>query len=242
MEAHKLINQTSLKTEYITRPDILAAVRGMLGDIDLDVASCAAANELVVRAGRFFVEPDYITVDFPGAPGFPQVARRYRDWGGLSQAWYGRVWMNHPFGRPLSACQPGCARRTCRQRGWHSVKGQPGNSHWVTRLVNAHRHGRVTACCITFNCASEKWFRPLLDYPRWLPPERINYLTWDGEHFRETTGVTKGSVITYLGNDIDRFAACFAALGGRVDVPYRYYRCRVRGGGGANGPARTAIS
>jgi len=74
--AHQLINQDSGEAEYYTPPEIIEAARATLGEIDLDPASSARANE-AVRASRYFSETE----------------------DGLSLKWEGRIWLNHPFSR-----------------------------------------------------------------------------------------------------------------------------------------------
>lgn len=105
---------------------------------------------------------------------------------GLSRQWYGNVWMNHPFGRGL-------------------------NDKWVNKLVYEFESGNVKqACCITYACTSEKWFRPLLGYPQCFLYGRTNYILPNGETKK---GVTKGSVMTYMGPLADRFKREFGPLG-----------------------------
>ena len=105
---------------------------------------------------------------------------------GLSQEWIGKVWMNHPFGKKE-------------------------NSKWIAKLEEEFESGRVTeACCIAFACTSEKWFQPLLQRPQCFLCPRTNYYLPDGNL---KCGVTKGSVVTYFGKNVERFAEAFASLG-----------------------------
>lgn len=188
-----LVNQTSGDTEWYTDPRILASARDVLGAIDLDPASSPIANENV-KAARYFTRAD----------------------DGLSRPWKGRVWMNHPFGIAEKACDPAvtgraCTKGICAKRGWHQRKDYGGNAGWVRKLVDAHVSGDVTAAiCICFASMSEAWFRPLLAYPQCFPHGRVNYFAPEG---KRVEGVTKGSVITYLGPDIAAFARDFAWLG-----------------------------
>lgn len=105
---------------------------------------------------------------------------------GLSQRWHGRVWMNHPFGRTV-------------------------NRLWIGKLVEEFRRGHIDqACCITFASTSEAWFSPLFAFPLCFLSPRTNYLLPDGNVKR---GVTKGSVVAYLGSNGQRFAQEFGRFG-----------------------------
>lgn len=162
-QAHQLINQTSGEVEYYTPQNIIEAARATLGGIDLDPASSAIANERV-RAESFFTKED----------------------DGLSKMWWGRVWMNHPFGRIE-------------------------NPQWIGKIEHEFSEGNIdAACCITFACTSEAWFRPLLHYPQCFLSPRTNYYLPDGTLKR---GVSKGSVVTYFGPHTSLFARFFAPLG-----------------------------
>lgn len=105
---------------------------------------------------------------------------------GLSLPWNGRVWMNHPFGRKQ-------------------------NPLWIDKLVRAFTAGDVEqACCITFAATSERWFQPLLYFPQCFLTPRTHYYLPDGSLSRK---VPKGSVVTYLGSDLDRFIRYFGHRG-----------------------------
>jgi hypothetical protein len=68
-------NLMSETNEWYTPADYIASVRTVLGEIDLDPASCAAANK-VVKAGKFFTGKDK----------------------GEKREWFGRVFVNPPYG------------------------------------------------------------------------------------------------------------------------------------------------
>lgn len=185
--AHQLINQTSGEVEYYTPVEIIEAARRVMGVFDLDPASSAQANK-IVKAIQFFTEAD----------------------DGLKWNWHGRVWMNHPFHAGWSACDENCQRKTCEKRGY-VYRDIPSNQDWVNKIEAEYALGRIIeACCITFASTSEKWFQPLLKHPQCFLHPRTNYLLPDGSTLK---GVSKGSVVTYYGNDVDRFAAEFSSLG-----------------------------
>lgn len=111
---------------------------------------------------------------------------------GLSHDWYGNVWMNHPFGRKT-------------------------NKPWIEKLMHEYLILNIQqACCITFACTSEQWFQQLFRFPQCYLSPRTNYLGTDGKPVK---GVTKGSVVTYLGPNTDQFFTEFRELG-NVMVPF----------------------
>lgn len=164
MNAATLINQTSGDVEYYTDPRILEAARRVMGGIELDPASCYAANENV-KADRIFTIAD----------------------DGLKQEWRARtVWLNWPFGRVQ-------------------------NPLWVRKLNDEWaRCNYQQLCCITYACTSELWFQPLLRRLQCFLSPRTNYYLPDGTIKK---GVTKGSVVTYLGPNETAFRQHFKAFG-----------------------------
>jgi hypothetical protein len=105
---------------------------------------------------------------------------------GLIGPWTGTVWLNHPFSRAE-------------------------NKLWIAKAEGEYAKGQIRAMCmICFASTSEAWFRPLLRRPQCFLSPRTNYLRPDGTIYR---GVTKGSVVTYFGTDLNAFAREFAPLG-----------------------------
>lgn len=103
------------KMEWYSPTRIVAAAREALGGtIDLDPASCPAANG-VVRATQFFTEAD----------------------NGLTKDWHGRVWMNPPFKRGV--CELFIAKLISEPRvdAWVCLVSNTTESRWGHRLLNA---------------------------------------------------------------------------------------------------------
>lgn len=104
-------------------------------------------------------------------------------WNRLSEC---KVFMNHPFGR-----------------------GE--NEKWIQKVIKEYMEYRISeACVLTYACTSEKWFQPLFAYPMCFLYPRTNYLGTDGKPVK---GVTKGSVVTYLGDNVTSFVNAFMDLG-----------------------------
>lgn len=199
MNRANLVNQTSAEEgfEYYTPREWTDAANQVLGGIDVDPASNLIANEWI-KAKTIYTKDD----------------------NGLLHPWHGRVWMNHPFHRGEAPCPTDhskCKKKACQKRGYHIDEAIPSNADWINKLISDYQAGITTeAVIITFCNSSETWFRPLLQYPQCFPFGRVHYVRADGS---KANNCTKGSVITYFGNNLPKFAAVFSQLG---EVKVRY--------------------
>jgi hypothetical protein len=138
-----------------------------------------------------------------------------KDDNGLKRHWFGRVFLNHPFGRAEKACEIPCTNKgkthVCHDYDFY------GNAAWINHLDSECGLRVAQACCITFASTSEAWFQPLAKQPQCYLTPRTNYRLPDGTIKK---GVSKGSVVTYYGNDVERFARMFSQFGA-VKVAYR---------------------
>ena len=162
MNNANLINQDSGKVEYGTPVDIVDRARNTMGRIDLDPASSEFFNK-TVDAFHFFDKSHQA----------------------LARHWWGKVWMNHPYGKD--------------------------NSFWIEKLINEYEKGKVEqAICITWASVGSAWFENLLKYPQCFLKKRVNFIGLDG---KPKTSPTKGSVVTYFGPNPNLFQLNFIEIG-----------------------------
>lgn len=116
---------------------------------------------------------------------------------GIGQVWYGNVFMNHPFG------------------------STGVNQLWINNLVDEYLYGDVEqAICLTWLSPDTQWFEPLLQFPRWTPPGRLQFVRPKDDD-RPVYKANRPVCVTYMGVNVDRFYQEFAVkLGGCVDVSY----------------------
>jgi hypothetical protein len=119
----------STTVEVFTPAKYVDAARTVLGVIDLDPASCEEANR-TVKAERFFSIAD----------------------DGLSREWFGRVWMNPPWGASTTGA-------------------------FVTKLVEEFDAGRVTSAVLLLSALgfTSSWFQPLWDHTLCFASKRIDF-------------------------------------------------------------------
>jgi DNA N-6-adenine-methyltransferase Dam len=168
-ELWQAANYSSASVEWYTPARYLEGVRLVLDKIDLDPASSTEANA-VVRASKIFTKDD----------------------DGLKQAWFGRVFMNPPYGRT--------------EDGKGSLAGA-----FCRKAIAEYECGNVKACIILVNSLhSQSWQAPLYDYAFCLVDHRIHFISADGQ---ENASPTYQNVFVYLGHDVLKFAKVFARFG-----------------------------
>lgn len=154
----------SMSNDWYTPEKYTAAVREVMGDIDLDPASCAKANK-TVKAKEFYSEDD----------------------DGLNQDWYGRVFLNPPYGKLGSA--------------------------FAAKLYESLGSGVDEAVLLVNSRATDAdWFQPCFNGVVCFTDHRIDF---DSPEDKPTSS-THGSCFVYFGPHEERFAEVFAKYGNVV--------------------------
>lgn len=154
---------TSNTDEWYTPKSIIDRARRVMGGIDLDPASCEEANS-VVEATKYYTKED----------------------DGLSLSWFGRVWLNPPYGKLAQ-------KFTAKLLREYSL----GNVPSAVLLVNS-------------NALGAKWGQMIWDFDLiCCPSARIHF--WNSEVARSSS--THGSLVAYLGGDPNAFIREFQDLG-----------------------------
>lgn len=156
--------------EWYTPTEYIEAARGLMGSIDLDPASSKEA-QIIVKAGCFYTTED----------------------DGLSQPWFGNVWLNPPY-------------------------SMPAIEQFVDLAIHEYENGNVTAAVVlTNNSTDTGWFHRIVKYPVCFTRGRIQYWTPDRPHL----ATRQGQALFYLGDKVDLFAQLFGNFG-VVLVHYDY--------------------
>lgn len=167
VEANGVPGQTSAVSEdWYTPPRYVEAVRELFGgEIDLDPASCAEAN-LTVRALNIYTAE----VD------------------GLRHRWFGRVYLNPPWGRST-----------------------PAKGLFVRKAIAAYEGGEIDCAVLALNsnATTSAWFEPLFSYPICFPNHRVEHYGPGGKGGAPNSG----TVFIYLGRDIGSFVRIFSRFG-----------------------------
>lgn len=151
------------ENEWFTPESWIARARVAMGEIDLDPASHEIAQQ-TVKAKQFFTAAD----------------------DGLSQPWFGRVWLNPPYNRALLA-------------------------PFVTKLIVEVTCGRVEqAILLTHNYTDTEWFHDAANAADVIcfPRGRVRFLSPAGDECSPTQGQT----FFYFGKSV-RFDQVFGEFG-----------------------------
>lgn len=150
--------------EWYTPEKYVDMAREVLGHIDLDPASSKIANE-TVKADRYFTEEE----------------------NGLNQVWYGKVWMNPPYGTDLI--------------------GQ-----FTEKFADEYIAGNITEGIVLVNNATETaWFADMIQSASAVvfPRGRIRYYSPQ----KESNAPLQGQAFIYFGENTDRFLEVFGVVG-----------------------------
>jgi hypothetical protein len=203
MDKHQLIQQDSGVSEWYTPSPIIEAARRVMGGIDLDPASSAAANE-TVRAAMFFTVAD----------------------DGLTRPWHGRVWLNPPFAenarfiaKLVAEYDAGNVTEAC------CLTFASLDTEWARLLMRFPRWYPVGRVAFVPGMETRPVAQPGL--PGLATAETVDLRAVGSD----ANSPPKASMVTYLGPDdaVADFARAFAGeLGGTVDVPWAWHVRRRR--------------
>lgn len=159
---------SSESNEWYTPCEIIEAAREVMGEIDLDPASCEEANEVVRAANFFTIETD-----------------------GLAQKWFGRVWLNSPYGYFNNKPGVSCA------------------GVWSHSLLERYKKGEIKEAIFLVNAnVGDGWWMPLFNQlPVCLINKRIKFRPPSGSNKKNRP--SKGNSVFYIGNQFEKFRDVF---------------------------------
>ncbi len=171
-----LLDFPQKSNEWYTPARYVDAARAVMRGIDLDPASCKEAN-MVVRASKFYTKHD----------------------NGLEHPWYGRVWLNPPYGR----VHPELTGST---RSWQPL--------FIQKLVREYESGNVEQAILLLlgNAIYKQWFPLLWEYPLCFHETSIAFKRPERKH-HDTDRLGFGSIFIYLGANEQRFIDIFSQFG-----------------------------
>lgn len=159
---------SSESVEWYTPARYFEGVRETLGEIDLDPASNPMANA-TVGAKHFFTKED----------------------DGLELDWYGRVFVNPPYGK--------------------TDDGKSLAGEFCNKAVREYENGNIDACIILVNSLhSQAWQAPLYKHTVCFVDHRIQFVSGDGD---QNKNPTFQNIFVYLGKNDEAFASAFQRFG-----------------------------
>jgi|ERR1022692_871851 ParB family chromosome partitioning protein len=155
--------------EWYTPARYVDAAREVMGGIDLDPASCVMANQ-VVKAKRYYTKED----------------------NGLEQEWYGRMWLNPPYGHT---------------QGGIAMSHQKAFAH---KLLREYQSGNVEqAVLLSLGNPNSVWFQPFFDFILCFYCGHIDFYRPDGS----TSSFGFPLAFVYLGPNETKFIDIFSQFG-----------------------------
>ena len=152
-----------MEGDFYTRPDIVEPARRTMGGINLNPASCPDANGVVQATDFFGIKEN-----------------------GLLRDWYGRVWLNPPFGK------------------W--------NEGWAPKVVHEWERGHIDQMCLlaSTRAITGQGFLPIKETADalWIGHGRIPF--WGP---KATSSPDEGHVVFYFGERRAAFRAEFEGSG-----------------------------
>lgn len=76
----------------------------------------------------------------------------------LSITWYGRLWMNPPYGDPDYVCKPNCKNKKCVVRGFCNTQYIPGVADWIEKAHHEAQTGNCTVVALLPARTDTAWF------------------------------------------------------------------------------------
>lgn len=160
------ILHSSESNEWYTPRQYIEAARELMGAIDLDPASSELANETIGAGYIYTIDDD-----------------------GLTQSWYGRIFLNPPYGR------------------------DNGQEIWSGKLIEEYEAGRVKEAILLVNAVTDtKWFQRLWNYTICFTDHRISFSKPSGDQDRPT----HGNAFVYFGTNTSGFIRAFSQFGAVV--------------------------
>lgn len=173
------IQLQSASTQWYTPPSILSLVRQVFegGTIDLDPCSNKIAQR-TVAAGHYFSH----------------------DIDGLKQPWFGKVYVNPPFGQ---------------------VQGKSQQGLFLSKSISEYQAGRVSEAVFLLKAAvGYAWFSQAMQFPHAFLKSLVAFHSVHSEALLEPsqpeaaarTANPHGSVVVYLGPNEDQLCAVFSRI------------------------------
>lgn len=165
--------KTSESNEWYTPREYTDAAKAVMGGIDLDPASHDNADTFI-NAGVYFTSDD----------------------DGLSQDWFGCVWLNPPYGK--------------------DAKGESVTSKWIDKLLAEYEADRVEQSIFLVNILqsrsqSVQWFISYMEATFCITDHYIRF--WASNQLGIGKRAPTNSLFVYAGTEPDRFAEEFSQFG-----------------------------